>query len=190
MSTKVMTGLGLPFYETALEFTLDMAERRRHQLIRYPAAVIVLASTALDAYMNETLAFFHFMEHDLQKRQEIAGLRTEKLRQKWIAAPLLLGGTAFDASAEPFLSFDLMLRLRNKLVHYSAGFRTTSEYPLEKIEEYRKRFTFTHEGTADWTSQVLNLDCARWGCRTAHAMVQTFHKLSHVQQLQFWPDPA
>jgi hypothetical protein len=68
---------------------------------------------------------------------------------------------------------DLMLTLRNKLVHYSAGFRTTSEYPLEKVEEYRKRFAFTQEGTADWTSQVLNLDCVRSGCRTAHAMVQT-----------------
>jgi hypothetical protein len=190
MSTKVMTGLGLPFYETALELTLDMAERRRHQLIRYPAAVIVLASTALDAYINETLAFFYLMEQDLHKRQDIAKLRTEKLRPRWIAAPLLLGGTAFDVRAEPFLSFDLMLTLRNKLVHYSAGFRTTNEYPLEKIAEYKKRFAFTHEGTADWTSQVLNLECARWGCRTAQAMVLTFHKLSHIQQLQFWPDPA
>jgi hypothetical protein len=190
MSTKVMTGLALPFYEMALEFTLDMAEGRRHKLIRYPAAVIVLASTALDAYINETLAFSRLMELEPQKREEIGKLRKEKLREKWIGAPLLLGGTAFDASAEPYLSFDLMLTLRNKLVHYSAGFRTTSEYPLEKIEEYKKRFTFTYEGTADWTSQVLNLECARWGCRTAQTMVETFHKLSRIQQVQFWPDPA
>ena len=188
MPTRVMTGLALPFYETALEFTEGMACGRLHNLIRYPAAVIVLVSTSLDAYVNETLAFHHLMEPTKQLR--IAELREKKVREKWVHAPEILGGKALDINAEPYLSFDLLLTLRNKLVHYSAGFRTTSEYPLTKIDEYKQRFAFTHEGTSDWTSQVLNLECARWGCRTAQGMVQTFHKLSGIRQLYVWPDPA
>ena len=188
MSTRVMTGLALPFYETALEFTEGMACGRLHNLIRYPAVVIVLVSTSLDAYINEILAFHHLIEPTKQLR--IAELRGKKLREKWVHAPEILGGSAFDTNAEPYLSFDLLLTLRNKLVHYSAGFRTTSEYPLAKIDQYKQRFTFTHEAKSDWTSQVLNLECARWGCKTAQRMVQTFHTLSGIRQLQVWADPA
>ncbi|HWH56551.1 MAG TPA: hypothetical protein VN682_02910 [Terriglobales bacterium] len=185
-----MTGLALPFYETALEFTEGMASGRLHQLVKYPSAVIVLVSTSLDAYINETLAFFQLMELEPNKRLQIAELREKKSREKWVGAPNILAGEPFDTNAEPYLSFDLMLTLRNKLVHYSAGFRTPSEYPLSKIDEYKQQFTFTYEGTSDWNSQVLNLECARWGCRTVQGMVKTFHRLTGIRQVYVFPDPA
>lgn len=189
--SKAMAGLALPFYETALEFTAGMACGRLPQLVKYPSAVIVLVSTSLDAYINETLAYLHFLELKPNKKRQIAELqKSRELREKWVGAPEILAGTAVDIRAEPYLSFDLMLTLRNKLVHYSARFRTPSEYPLSKIDEYKQRFTFTYEGTSDWTSQVLNLECARWGCRTAQGMVKTFHRLTGIRQLYVFPDPA
>ena len=186
-----MAGLALPFYETALELTAGMACGRLNQLVKYPSAVIVLVSTSLDAYINETLTYLHFLELEPNKKRQIAELRkNNNLREKWVAAPEILAGTALDIQAEPYLSFDLMLRLRNKLVHYSAAFRTPSEYPLAAIDAYKQRFPFTYGGTANWTSQVLNLECARWSCRTAREMVHAFHKLSGIAQLYDWPDPA
>lgn len=167
-----------------------MASSRLPQFIKYPSAVIVLVSTSLDAYINETLAFFQLMELEPNKRLQIAALRKRKSKEKWVRASKILAGKAFDTNTEPYLSFDLMLTLRNKLVHYSAEFRTPNEYPLPKIDEYKQRFTFTYEGTSDWTSQVLNLECARWGCRTAQGMVKTFHRLTGIRQLYVFPDPA
>ena len=186
-----MTGLSLPFYQTALKLVEEMADGSYTQYIQYPSAVIVLASTSLEAYINEILAFHHLMMEP-SKQQEIEELRRPevKVRARWLGAPAILGGKAFDTEAEPYKSFDLMVTLRNKLVHDSAEFRTPDEYPLAKIDEYKQRFAFTYEGSADWASQVLNLECARWGCSTAQAMVHKFHELTGIRQLYSWPDPA
>ncbi|MGA9883491.1 MAG: hypothetical protein WBQ34_07220 [Candidatus Acidiferrales bacterium] len=186
-----MAGLALLFYETALEFTEGMAAGRLLPVVKYPAAVIMLVSTSLDASINEYLAFMHMMELEPTKKSQLQELRKEKkLRRKWIRAPDVLSGVPLDRCTEPYLSFDLMLTLRNKLVHEAAGFYTPSEYPLAKIDEYRKRFAFTYAGTAHWTSQVLNLECARWGCRTSKQMIETFHSLTGIKQFYPWPDAA
>src|SRR6185437_13669411 len=100
-SSKAITGLALPFYETALEFTEGMASGRLHQLVKYPSAVIVLVSTSLDAYINETLTFFQLMELESNKRLQIAALRKRRSREKWVRAPKILAGEAFDINTEP-----------------------------------------------------------------------------------------
>jgi hypothetical protein len=183
-----MVGLSRSFYETAYEFTAAMSRGEIPQPVKYPSAVIVLLAACLEAYLSEFLALHRQMEPE---RWEVAITKLERqdLRAKWHGAPLIFGATTLDRSVEPFQSFHHLVALRNALVHYSPRFRTPLEFPSETLRELRSRYGFSNERNADWTTQALNLECARWGCRTTKGMVRRFHELVGGGDMSSWPHP-
>jgi hypothetical protein len=184
-----MAALSRSFYETAREFTAAMSLGEIPQAIKYPSAVIVLLAACLEAYLSEFLALFRQMEPE---RWEAAIADLERIRDprdRWHAVPPLFGVPTFDRGTEPFQSFHHLVALRNAVVHYSPRFRTPEEFPSETIRELRARYQFSNEGNADWTVQVLNLECARWGCRTTMGMVRGLHELCGGHDMSRWPHP-
>jgi hypothetical protein len=58
--SKSMTGLSVMFYRTAIDFTKGMASGRLNSYEKYPAVVVELVTTALDAYKRiSCVAAFH-----------------------------------------------------------------------------------------------------------------------------------
>jgi hypothetical protein len=185
---RAMAWLSRSLYEVAHEFTVAMSKGDAVQLIRYPSAVVILLHSCLEAYLNEFLATMREME--AQKWDApISRLDGLDLKTKWIQAPLIFGVQTFEKSAEPYQSFHLLVSLRNELVHYDPRFRTPQEFPSKKIKALRTKFAFAYEGKADWTTQVLALDCARWGCRTVKNMIRRFHEYAGAADMSAWPHP-
>jgi hypothetical protein len=189
-----MTGLSRSFYEVACEFTVWMSRGETAQLIKYPSAVVILNVACLEAYLNEHLSVIRQMDAAKWEDKIAALYKKNSLEKRWMKAPLLFGASTFEAEEKPFRSFHLLICLRNTLVHYRPRFRTTTEFPSQGIKALEQEFSFTHKDKADWTSQVLNLDCARWACRTTKAMVKKFHELAggnDESNLPYpWSDPA
>lgn len=185
---KGMAGLSRSFYEVACKFTASMSRGETVQFVKYPSAAIILLVSCLEAYLNEFLSLFRQVE--AQKRgAAISALDGESLETRWMRAPLIFGQCPFDAGTEPFQSFHLLVCLRNELVHYDPRFRITSEFPSDKIAALKSKFPFACEGQSDWTTQVLNLDCARWACRTTKALVRRLHELAGGADMSGWPHP-
>lgn len=186
--TKGMAGLSRSFYETAYDLTVTMSGEGIIRGIKNTSAVVILLTACLEAYVNEYLALMRQMES--QKWGEpIAKLDRADLKTKWYEAPLIFGNATFAKGAEPFQSFRLLVSLRNELVHYDPRFRTPSEFPSKAVRTLKDKFPFAYEGTADWTTQVLSSDCARWGCRTAKRMVRRFHEIVGGHDSSAWPHP-
>ena len=187
-SARGMAGLSRSFYEVAHGFTVLMANGELSPLIKYPSAVVILLQSCLEAYVNEFLALHR--QVDAQKLGvAISELDRVSLPEKWFRAPLIFSSKTFDKGAEPYQSFFLLVCLRNDLVHYDPRFRTPLEFPSKRVKSLKAKFTFSYEGKADWTTQVLNLECARWGCRTVKAMVRNFHGFVGGIDMSSWPYP-
>jgi hypothetical protein len=192
-----MAGLSGGFYAVARELTARMVNLglREGGTYRYTASVVILLHACLEAYINEFLAL-HRSLHRTEVESKLIELgfsAHSPLEDRWLKIPLMMRGKTFDAGMEPYQSFKLLISLRNTLGHYDAAFRTKAEFPSDKIEALSAKFQFSYVGTADWTSQVLNLECARWACRTAKAMIPKFHELvggiDYSSQGHPWPDP-
>lgn len=83
-------------------------EFRRAQLI---CTSVIFSALTLEAYINQ--------QYDINV--EIRKLDPDKweIRLKWLALPLLLGcKKTFDKGSYPYQTFDEMIDLRNKLVHF------------------------------------------------------------------------
>ncbi len=186
-----MTGLSRSFYEVACQLTQAMSRGDAVTLVKYPPAVVMLNVACLESYLNEFLSVKRQLEAATWEAP-IAALDNESIETRWIEAPRLFGPT-FDTGRRPFQSFHKLICLRNALVHYQPRFRKTTEFPSSQIESLQQEFPFTHKGTADWTSQVLNLNCSRWACKTTKAMVRGFHELvggnDESSYPYPWPDP-
>ncbi len=195
--SKGMAGLSGGFYTVAREITVSMVERGLHEggSYRYTASVIILLQACLEAYINEFLSIHRQLSPKViePRLAELKIQNRSSLVDKWLKAPLLFGEKTFEKGTEPFQSFRLLVSLRNTLGHYDPRFRTPTEFPSDKLANLKTKFPFSYPGTADWTSQVLNLECARWGCRTVKALIPKFHEF--VKGIDFsssgqpWPDP-
>jgi hypothetical protein len=183
-----MLGLSRSFYETAYELTAAMTRGEAAQVVKNPSAVIVLVTSCLEAYLSEFLALFRELEPD-KWETAISRLDRKDPRTRWIETPQIFTSRTFDTASEPFQSFHALICLRNSLVHYSPRFRTPTEFPSKTIRALNTKFAFSHEGNTDWTAQVLNLECARWGCRTAKAMIRRLHELAGGTDMSGWPHP-
>jgi hypothetical protein len=192
--SRGMAGLSGGFYKVAHEITVSMVNRGLHEgaTYRYTASVIILLQACLEAYVNEFLALPRQLNPN-EIEPKLAKLKLHNrspVVDKWLNAPLLFGEKTFEKGAEPFKSFTLLVSLRNTLGHYDPRFRTPTEFPSESLASLKTRFSFSYPGTSDWTSQILNLECARWSCSTVKALIPKFHEF--VKGIDFskaWPDP-
>jgi hypothetical protein len=195
--SRGMAGLSGGFYTVAHEITLSMVKRGLHEggSYRYTASVIILLQACLEAYINEFFAIHRQLNpKEIEPRLTKLKLHNRSsLVDKWLKAPLLFSDKTFEKGIEPFQSFTILVSLRNTLGHYDPRFRAPTEFPSNKLASLKTKFVFSFPGTADWTSQILNLECARWGCRTVKTLIPKFHEF--VKGIDFsssghpWPDP-
>jgi hypothetical protein len=81
----------------------------------------------------------------------------------------VLGKDAFDRGKNPFQSAQLMVRLRNKLVHYKSawGAEMSEEKLFKALEQLRhKAPPFTSSTMNFFPHRCLGADCAAWAVAT------------------------
>jgi hypothetical protein len=194
--SRGMAALSGGFYAMAHEITVSMVKQGLHEggSYRYTASVIILLQACLEAYINEFIAFNrHLNPQEMEPKLAKLNLHNRSsLVSKWLTAPLLFGSKTFERGVDPFQSFTLLVSLRNTLGHYDPRFRTPTEFPTKEVVSLQNKFRFSYPGASDWTTQILNLECAKWGCRTVKALIPKFHEF--VGGIDFsssaypWPD--
>jgi len=153
--------------------------------------VYVLAAASLEAFINEfcwdridDIKSAGGEAYWLRGLEEIIGQKVE-VRLKWKLVPQLLWQKAFDESKPPWQDFNVLINLRNSLLHYKMEY-----LPLGKVPKYlghiqhllssktqhtgRPRTLVEIERSQTWIDRICNLDVARWAFNTGVAMIRQF----------------
>jgi len=146
---------------------------------------VVFAFIALEAFINELadfanetpadtpLAIFGSRMKDLNDAGASIGVRFQLA--KWI-----LSKEPFDTEGQPYQDFQLLIQLRNTIVHLPPDKTARdSSQPLvdslKFLEALRQKGLArdSHDAVASFLAEVSTPEMARWACDTAAAMVRS-----------------
>lgn len=128
---------GAHFFADAAVTEAD--EKRRRYL---NTAAIIFAAATIEAVLNEQISLRSELgidEHPSQLPHEFFealgnAQKTISLKDKWNLFTSVRGGQKWDSGVEPFQSYDLLISLRNELVHFKAEFLADQQAPLNKLQ--------------------------------------------------------
>ena len=140
--------------------------------------VFILSVTALEAFINE--AAFSPMARSTSRLAMVGDMLEDlDIRRKYVLVPQLAWGQTYDPGVQPYQDFEMLVRLRNDLVHYKMKFYSHGQEPgyaktlsqrglllLPKPPDLQARFP--------WPTELLTSKAALWAHNTACRMVRSF----------------
>jgi hypothetical protein len=148
---------------------------------------IILAAASTEAFINE------FAEVHQNPKLESLPLRAcsdalveierdrGSLRLKYLVASRMLSGKMFDKGSAPYQDFDVLVQLRNDLMHLKPLDKFNySEHGLESmtVPKYIKALqqrglarTFGPDAGISWFDSLCTGEMAKWSCETARAII-------------------
>jgi hypothetical protein len=160
---------------------------------RDPLTAIVFSAATLEAFINEAAMLAaqrpnpHFSPTPPPSVRIFADLLDEversrgSIQLKFLLAKSIFTGESYNKGTQPYQDFDLLIRLRNELVHLrpKENFEFNPESgmsvkPAPIIEKLRSRNILAeHLPNASLILLVSTRASARWACNTAAAMIQS-----------------
>ncbi len=134
---------GAYFFADAASSEAD-DKRRRY----YNTSCIIFAAATLEAVLNEQISLRNVFGNDVHTQRIpkefvtalVNAQKTISLKDKWNLFVSMRGGRPWDSGQEPFQSYDLIIALRNELLHYKAEFFPCLEAPVKKLQFLIRRF--------------------------------------------------
>jgi hypothetical protein len=147
---------GFVFFADAAATEEDVKLRRC-----FNTACIVFAAGVIEAVINERISLEAKFFDSEGKRPFYEALaaaqRSISLKDKWNLLVSVRGGYYWDSSKEPYQSYDMILTLRNELLHYKADFLGHLEPPVNRIRPLLERFAVPCERADDSNVQWLHV---------------------------------
>ena len=105
-------------------------------------AALLFAAATIEAVLNEQISLRSEMGSDVHLShlpceffEALAhAQKTISLKDKWNLFTSVRGGRTWDSGSEPFQTYDLLISLRNELVHYKAEFLADRRAPVNKLQ--------------------------------------------------------
>jgi hypothetical protein len=168
------------------------AAQRQHR--SFAIASIMSSVGFIETSMNELFASAHHdnlqVGGDLQSGQrhvlvQTAGMvENNRLLDRFQLALYLLGRPPFDRGTQPFQDAQLLVHLRNELVHYKPRWRAGGDESAQTVNEswltkgletkHLSPNPFTGAGNPFFPDKCLGHGCTAWAFRTALAFCDVF----------------
>lgn len=153
--------------------------------------VFILSVTALEAFVNEvSLGPASMM---LNKKMEVLAEWVEKLdvRAKYRIVPCLLWGNTFDRGSQPYQDFNILVNIRNELVHYKMKAYKIGDMPKCVRPLFERGMLLTpanKEVYSLWVDEVSCSKAALWAHNTACRMANRLIEMADDKTRQQWGD--
>lgn len=150
-----------------------------------PIIAILFSAAATEAYLSEIVycaslgsasfpalaQFVDFMEEAEESHVQV--------RAKYLLAKALVSDKPFDKGSAPFQDFDLLIRLRNDLVHMKPDIVRDEPVKIASIMR-AKGLCRPSEGMGrqSWMSEIATREAARWACNTAVEITESLFEPS------------
>jgi len=157
----------------------------------FNTSCIINAASYLEAKINEeiSIAVICYEESDAEGKAWRAIQNVQKkltVQEKWDLVALRTNGTEWNKAIEPFQSIELIISLRNELVHYKGAFLGKDEAPNKKITSLMNQLGVSSKATwieDDCSSWVADLLCskklAEWVYHNIFRFSESYNKLRH-----------
>jgi hypothetical protein len=132
----------------------------------FNTSCIFSGASSIEAQVNEWLSILREIEDagiPTAFWSELAiSAKSLSLVQKWNFIAALRGGTLWDSGREPFQSYEIVVTLRNELIHYKGQFLGKDETPARKLSGLMKQLgikseaTFIGDDSSSWAFDLLN----------------------------------
>lgn len=144
---------------------------------------IILVAASLEAFINEYIdtksrELSHKSEH-----REMACLLNKLtddkvgLKLKWQSVPKMMWQKQFREDREPWKDFNVLIKLRNDLMHYKGKLHSRDYMPsyLEHVGHLMSKYV-KPEGdlfgpSDDWVDRLCNYEVAKWAYNTGVGMI-------------------
>ncbi len=132
-------------------------------------SVYIMTATALESFINEICFRLSPRRVDVS----VDGLDNLEITLKYYLLPKVLWGKTFDRGALPYQDFNILINLRNGIVHYKIkDMRGTKYFKYLK----RKNLLMSPNRNVSSFDQLCNTKTARWAynttCKTAHKLIE------------------
>ncbi|MFD2514026.1 hypothetical protein ACFSRY_09125 [Pontibacter locisalis] len=125
---------------------------------------ILYATTYIEAKINELIAAFE-IDPSTELHSSIKVIidvqRKISIIEKFNLLCTLLKENSWDSSKEPFQSFEMIIFIRNEVVHYKGKYEDGGKYP-KKIKNLLHELDCAVEGNRLWLNVLL--ECDRLPC--------------------------
>ncbi len=151
--------------------------------------VYILSVTALEAFINEVCfggPKIRMINGAPVPRDQIEDL---ELKKKYYLLPLLLWGKTYERGARPYQDFEMLIRIRNDLIHYKMRhYHRDNEPKYFKILSERDALLSSPHPDADfaWVFKIFNSKGALWAYNTACRMAKELLRLADQQTQGVW----
>lgn len=131
------------------------------EIIAANTSCIFYSGSFLEAKINELIALNASSKSKNTKPTSefwqvlLESQKDMKLKDKWNLIASIKPGRQWNGAVEPFQSYDLLISLRNQLVHYKGKFATDEGPPIKKLKLLTQRF----KGLKDIKMQALGISC-------------------------------
>ena len=178
---KSIAGAMHPFSEDltkGCQFFAQLAQTSTQaEEIRYAnTACIFIAASAIEAKVNEWISISQILGGEGKIPEDfwkslVSLQRNLRFEDKWNLIASLHNGKLWDRGQDPFQSFDIIVSLRNELIHYKGQFLGRDETPNKKIKDLMRRFgvkshaTFIEDEVSTWVEDLLKVkELGGWIC--------------------------
>jgi hypothetical protein len=163
--------------ETLGQGQVDEVSQTEHRSL--VVAAIMQATAALETELSEILVYgpgCHLGSNgtDAAAQKFLAPLeplidKQSGVLNRWLAVLQLLHRPSFDKGAQPFQDADLLVSLRNEIVHHKSKWGGTLSKKALMTQLMTKRFgvpAWVQHGHNEFPFRVLVADCALWAAAT------------------------
>jgi hypothetical protein len=147
---------------------------------------IIFATSTLEAFMSQTVSTMKSWAHLHSKFELFANLIGEldskeagaSLKIKYNMAHWIICDKPFDRSSEPYQSFDLLVNLRNMLIHLKPDKMASKKIDklLRQLKAKKLISDYDPMQRMTWVFFVSTPIVAKWACDTTAKMIQEFWK--------------
>jgi len=152
-------------------------------------ALYILTVVSLEGFINEM--YVKEIDDSQLEGKDIGELeslfKNGRILEKWDRFPALIGAVSpFKKGERPWQDFDVLVKLRNDLVHFNPEFRKPTympDYlePIFRIEVGKQRVEQTKPSNvmeslfkgAHWTELICNPAMGTWALNTGKIMIET-----------------
>lgn len=173
------------FIRCKRRMTLALRNNRTIAL-REVIGIIIMVSASMEAFINEfCLGKADELEAEGNNTHSLTlknlAEKNVEVRLKWQIVPQLLWQRSFDMTRSPWQDFDILIRLRNDLLHYKGKYRDIGWIPnyLGHIRhllspEIQQEGASIFQTSSDWIDRICNIRVAKWAFNTGIGMINQF----------------
>lgn len=171
-----------------------------NSLVKDALVSIAFSAMTLEAYLSQAV----FVSEKWRDRDpkieafiQVIGEMDDRdigasMKAKYFMAYTIVGDKPMDRGAEPFQGFDLLVDLRNHLIHLKPDTQSSSRSQklLARFSDRKLIAEIDESNRGSWVMYVSNPKVAKWACNVASSMIQGLsnHASNATIKEFFWVD--